>query len=62
MHSVPVRSIAAKLPTILPEVQRKVDMYFVPGKTQCYACYRRFMKLTNRIAGFQKIKINVKSG
>ena len=50
MHSAPVIGIATKLSTIFPEIQGKVDMYFVPGKIQCYACYRRFPKLTNRIA------------
>ena len=40
MHSVPIIAIAIKLSTILPEIQRKTDMYFIPEENELNASYR----------------------
>ncbi|CAF1205993.1 unnamed protein product [Adineta ricciae] len=39
MHSAPVVAIGVKLSTMLPETQRKVDIYFVPRTNEPDVCY-----------------------
>ena len=56
MHLDTVRANAMKLSRNGVYNQGKVDVYFVPKKKKSYACYRQSMKLTNRIAAFQKVK------
>ena len=57
MHLKTVRPNAMKLSRNGVYTQGKVDIYFVPKKNKSYACYRQSMKLTNRIAAFEKMQI-----
>ena len=52
-----VRANALKLSRNLHHTQGKVDINYFSGKNHPLTCYRQLIKLTNRIAAFQKLRI-----
>ena len=54
MHLKTVQANATKLSRNLEHIQEKVDINFFSEKIAPSLTYRRYMKLTNRIAVFQK--------
>ena len=55
MHSHTVQPISMKLSRNDLHTQGEVDIYLVRKKNEPYPCYRQSMKLTNRIAAFEKV-------